>query len=189
MMIYQRRAILPLVALLIVGVIGFTAAAALSERFARALDFSQGTNFYRVRVWQSALNIIADRPLTGLGLDQFLYAFRGTYIYPDAWQEPNLSHPHNIVLDFWVRLGIGGVLWLIAVQTVFWRGVFQQLRGIQIQTQDPMRFALLVGTAGSMVNLLAHGLVDNSVFVIDLGFVFMLLLALQNPVLRGTKQD
>jgi O-antigen ligase len=140
-------------------------------------------------VWQSALNIIAERPLTGLGLDQFLYAFRGTYIYPDAWQEPNLSHPHNIVLDFWVRLGIGGVLWLIAVQSAFWRGMFQTIREIKLQEQDLMRFALLVGTAGSMVNLLAHGLVDNSVFVIDLAFVFMLLLALPNLALRGTKQD
>ena len=31
---------------------------------------------------------------------------------------------------------------------------------------------------GSMINLLAHGLVDNSVFVNDLAYVFMFLLAL-----------
>ena len=54
--------------------------------------------------------MIHDHPITGLGLDQFLYAYRGRYILPDAWQEPNLSHPHNILLDFWVRLGIFGVL-------------------------------------------------------------------------------
>jgi hypothetical protein len=45
-------------------------------------------------------------------------------------------------------------------------------------------FALLVGMIGSMMNLLAHGLVDNSVFVNDLTYVFMLLLVL-NANLTG----
>ena len=31
---------------------------------------------------------------------------------------------------------------------------------------------------GSMINLLAHGLVDNSVFVNDLAYVFVLLLGI-----------
>jgi hypothetical protein len=31
---------------------------------------------------------------------------------------------------------------------------------------------------GSMVNVLAHGLVDNSVFVQDLAYIFVLLLGL-----------
>ena len=34
------------------------------------------------------------------------------------------------------------------------------------------------GMMGSMANTLAHGLVDNSVFVNDLSLVFMLLLGL-----------
>ena len=37
---------------------------------------------------------------------------------------------------------------------------------------------LAAATAGTMVNLLAHGLVDNSIFVQDLAFIFVLLLAL-----------
>ena len=39
-----------------------------------------------------------------VGLDNFLYAYRGRYILDAAWQEPNLNHPHNIVLDFATRL-------------------------------------------------------------------------------------
>jgi len=151
-----------------------------SERFARVLDFTQGTNFYRIRVWQSALNIIRDHPITGLGLDQFLYAFRGEYILPDAWQEPNLSHPHNFLLDAWVRLGILGVLVFIWIQVLFWRQVkvlYSRFKG-----KDSILFGMTVGILGSMVNLLAHGLVDNSVYVQDLAIVYVLLLELSTQL-------
>ena len=30
-------------------------------------------------------------------LRDFLYAYRGRYLLPEAWQEPSLSHPHNVV--------------------------------------------------------------------------------------------
>jgi O-antigen ligase len=169
---WGRRALLPLVGLIAVGAAAF-AVAMRSARFARLVDFSEGTNFYRLRVWQSAFNVIHDHSITGLGLDQFLYAYRGHYILPDAWQEPNLSHPHNILLDFWVRLGIFGVLLLLWIQVIFWRTMRAVYR--HFRSRDPLLFALAVGAMGSMVNLLAHGLVDNSVFVQDLCYVFVLL--------------
>ncbi len=171
-----KRARLALFIIIIVGMIGF-AVSLQSARFSRVLDFSSGTNFFRLRVWQSALHVISDYPVTGLGLDQFLYAFRGHYIMPDAWQEPDLSHPHNILLDFWVRLGFAGVMLLLFFQTAFWRSAVHLYRQLQ-QNPDRFRFALLVGTMGSMVNLVAHGLIDNSIYVQDLSYVFVLLLAL-----------
>ena len=174
MLVLRRRALLPLAGLAVVGGVGL-ALALQSARFARLLDMTEGTNFYRLRVWQSALNVIRDRPLTGLGLDQFLYAFRGRYIFPDAWQEPDLSHPHNFLLDVWVRLGIAGPLVFIGLQVAFWRTVAPLVHRF---STTPLLQALVIGAMGSMANLLAHGLVDNSVFVNDLSIVFMLLLGL-----------
>lgn len=171
----RRRALLPLVGLGAVAVASF-AIALRSARFARLLDFSSGTNFVRIRVWQSAINIIQDYPLTGIGLDQFLYAFQGRYILPDAWQEPNLSHPHNFILDFWIRLGLMGVLVFIWIQALFWKTMFRVYS--LVWQRDPILLALAVGVMGCMVNLLAHGLVDNSVFVHDLAYVFVFILAL-----------
>ncbi len=167
----------------------FAAAVALSAflqlpRFARLLDFTSGTNFARVRVWQSSLNVIRDNPITGLGLDQFLYAFRGRYIMPDAWQEPDLSHPHNILLDFWIRLGLAGVAALIWLQLAFWRAAWQAYH--YWRSSDRLRFALIVGAMGCMVNLLAHGMVDNSVYVNDLAVVFSFILGL-TTVLSNTR--
>jgi len=175
LLILGRRALIPLIGLAGIGAEGFSIALRF-ERFARVFDFTGGTNFFRIRVWQSALNMIHDHPITGLGLDQFLYAYRGYYILPDAWEEPNLSHPHNMLLDFWVSLGIFGLLLLFWLQFWFWRRAFMLYR--VFRRNDPLIFALIVGTMGSMINLLAHGLVDNAVFVNDLSYVFVLLLGI-----------
>lgn len=175
---FQRRAILPLIvmaALLVTGI----AIALEYPRFSRLLDLTEGTNFYRIRVWQSALNIIQDYPITGIGLDQFLYQFRGQYIMPDAWDEPTLSHPHNFLLDYWVRLGIAGVFLFLATQALFWRWIWRAYR--QQSLRDPLPTALIIGTMGSMANLLSHGLVDNSVYVLDLANIFVLLLVMSIP--------
>ena len=145
--------------------------ASQSDRFARALDFSQGTNFFRLRLWESTFDILADAPVTGLGLDQFLYAFRGIYIRPDAWQEPNLSHPHNIVLDFWTRLGIGGVVLLMGGGIVLWRAMQRA------SITDVHERMLFVGVVGALTYTITHGLIDNSLFVNDLIVIHMLLMA------------
>jgi O-antigen ligase len=172
-----RRARLILAALVVILLFAFVVSLQ-SARFARILDFTSGTNFFRIRVWQSAVSLIQDYPVTGVGLDQFLYFFRGRYIMPDAWQEPNLSHPHNFVLDFWVRLGILGVVVFLWMQVAFWT---QARRAYQSwKTANPLVFALVAGAIGSMVNLLAHGLIDNSVYVQDLAYVFVFLLMLVN---------
>lgn len=176
---FRRRAVIPIVGLVLAGIVLFLVAYQVSPRFTRVLDMTQGTNFYRLRVWESAINMIADHPITGIGLDQFLYEFRGTYILPDAWEEPNLSHPHNLILDVWLRLGIAGLFVVLALITLFWRNILRTLHQID-RYRQPLLAAILIGASGSMVNLIAHGLVDNSIFVLDLAYIFMLLIALGN---------
>lgn len=168
---WRRRALLPLAGLAALGAAAFAILTASSPRFARLLDFTGGTVRIRLQLWQSTLAMLRDDPLRGLGLDQFLYAYRGFWILPDAWREPNLSHPHNILLDFWLRLGLAGPLLLIALLAAFWHGTLQALRRVSRHGER----VLLAGAAGAMVSLVAHGLVDNSVFVHDLVYVFVLL--------------
>jgi O-antigen ligase len=172
LLINGKRARITILAIIII-IVALALFATQSERFSRFLDLHEGTNFFRIRVWQSALQIIEDHPITGLGLDQFLYAFRGRYMLPDAWQEPNLSHPHNFVFDWWTRLGIFGVIVFAWLQNAFWQ------RGTKLyhaaRVDNPLTLAIIIGALGSMVNLLAHGLVDNSVYVNDLALIFVLI--------------
>lgn len=173
--LFGRRSLRPITALFLLGLLA-TMIAVQMPRFERLLDLTSGTNFYRIRVWQSAEQMIGDHPITGIGLDQFLYEYRGRYILPDAWEEPDLSHPHNIVLDFWLRLGVAGVLYFMAAVFFISRLLADQIARFKLRTS--WNLALSVGVAGGFVNLLAHGLVDNSVFVIDLAYVFMLFLGI-----------
>ena len=172
---FQRKAIAPLLGAGVIGSIGFAIMTRLSPRFANVLDLTSGTDFVRLRLWESTVGIIRDHPLTGIGLDQFLYLFGGQYLKPDAVWDRDLSHPHNFVFDFWTRLSVLGLAAFLVIQMLFWRSAFSLVG--RFRRSDPLLFAMTTGLMGSMAGLLAHGLIDNSVFVIDLAFIFMFQLA------------
>lgn len=134
-------------------------------RFANALDLQRGTGFFRLNLWQSAFNMWRDHPLLGVGPDNFLYAYRSFYILPAAWQEPNLSHPHNLLLDFAARLGALGLI-VGAGLTIGY--------GMLVKRTLPVNRPLAVGCAGLLAAMLAHGLVDHSFFLVELAHAFML---------------
>ncbi|MEM7344103.1 MAG: O-antigen ligase family protein [Chloroflexota bacterium] len=138
-----------------------------TERFQTTFDLSQGsTGFFRIKLWQASWTMLQDNWQIGVGLDNFLYQYRTRYILPEAWQEPNLSHPHNLILDFGTRLGLGGIALLFWLQVAFWRNAWR----LYHDSASP----LLLGLMGSMAIFLSHGLVDNSYFLVDLAFIFFL---------------
>ncbi|HID87917.1 MAG TPA: O-antigen ligase domain-containing protein, partial [Anaerolineae bacterium] len=148
---------------------------AQAERIRSLFDLQAGsTTFLRLKLWQASLNMIRDHPLFGVGLDNFLYQYRDRYVLPEAIVERNLSHPHNIVLDFWTRLGILGVVAIVWLEVVFFREGLRLYRGLR----DPDLRVLALGLMASMADCLAHGLIDNSYFLVDLAFVFMLTVGL-----------
>jgi hypothetical protein len=154
-----------------------------TDRFRSMLDTSAGTGFFRLRLWQSAWAMLSDHPWLGVGLDNFLYQYRTRYILPDAWQEPNLSHPHNILLDFGTRMGIGGIAVTLWLQLAFWRATWH------LYHRQPLgeERALILGLMGSMVATLAHGMVDNSFFLVDLAYIFFLTLGVVGRLAASRK--
>lgn len=145
------------------------------------LDTSEGTTFFRLRLWQSSLTMIRDHPVLGVGLDNFLYEYRTRYVQPVAWEEFDLSHPHNIILDFWLRLGILGPLVLGWLLVAFFRAVRKALAS-KTQTSSE---ATVLGAAAGVVAFAAHGLVDNAFFLVDLAFAFMLAMAMVQNLSDG----
>lgn len=172
-----------------------------TPRFAGLFDFAGGTSFFRLKLWQGALNMALDHPLLGVGPDNFLYAYRTRYVLPSAWQELNLSHPHNLPLDLWTRLGLAGAIAgigsLLVAFVAGWKG-FVRGRGAEramleratLEHEDakvgegtkhegtkragltaagqgaewPLMLGLLAGLAAAV----AHGLIDNSLYLPDL---------------------
>jgi len=160
-------------AILVLAVLPFAG----TERFASTFDLSAGTAFFRLKLWRSTVNMMADHPLTGIGLDNFLYAYRTRYVLPEASDELNLSHPHNVLLDFWTRLGVGGVFVLGWLLVAFFRAGLLRYRCLSDGDDRVFSLALLA----SMVAVLTHGLIDHAFFLVDLAFVFMLTLAAVQP--------
>ena len=132
---------------------------------------SSGVLGARRDVWSAAVRMIADYPVSGIGMDQFLYQHNPRYIAPEAWSERYLSHPHNIVLDSWLSLGLPGLLLLAA----FLVGLAACARAIQAST-DPQRPARAAAIAAIMAGLV-HGLVDNAYFLPDLAAFTWILIA------------
>lgn len=148
-----------------------------TTRFASMFDFEQGTGFFRLKLWQASLAMLRDYWPAGVGLDNFLYLYRTRYILPEAWQEPNLSHPHNVILDFGTRLGLGGIAVLLWLQIAFWGHAWQ----IYKKSPSPV----VLGLMGSMAVFLGHGLVDNAYFLLDLALAFFLVMG----VVQGLAEE
>ena len=168
-------------------VLGLVAAAAVAvipllstPRFAGLLDPSTGTLFFRLQLWRSSWRMFLDHPWLGVGPDNFLYQYRGRYILPSAWEEPHLSHAHNVLLTYATRLGVLGLAAGFLLHVSFWRRALPS-----IQTSDRDHRALALGLMGSMAYTLAHGLVDASYFFVDLAFAFLLALGLVQWSLRS----
>ncbi|MEM8862773.1 MAG: O-antigen ligase family protein, partial [Chloroflexota bacterium] len=158
---------------ILVIVAGYFAALQIPSLAGR-LSLNSQTAGFRINLWASSLQIIQDHPLTGLGLDNFLYAYRNEYILARAWQEPNLNHPHNHILDFATRLGLPGLLLAILI---FWETLKQLFTKIK-SAVSKVEWAFWIGLAGSITYILAHGLVDHTFFLVDLAYSTLLLVAL-----------
>jgi O-antigen ligase len=152
----STKSLLLLVGIVVIGGLALTPFIG-AERFQRLLDFEQGTGFLRLQLWRSSWQMALDHTLLGVGPDQFLYHYRSGYLLPAAWQEPNLNHPHNLLLDWWTRLGLVGLglgmSWLGAGVWAIWRWL-QRTAGHS--PESALALGLLAATAAG----LAHGLID-----------------------------
>lgn len=163
-----------LAALLLAAVLVASIAVTLApvERLAGRFDPGSGTALVRVQLWSAGTELIRDDPLFGIGLDNFLYRY-SELLPPSSGMEPNLSHPHNVILQFWLQLGLAGVValtWILVAVGLATR------RSVGPST-DPVRRALAVGIAASTANFVAHGFIDNGYFLVDMACIFWLMVA------------
>lgn len=133
---------------------------------------SSGFGTTRRYLWSDSIAILRDFPVTGIGLDQFLWLHRQRYIDPRIWNERYSSHPHNLVLDSWLSLGLAGVLTL---------GLFLALGGWIVWSIRKNRRPVDIWQLGVLASLaagLGHGLVDNGYFLPDLAVLTWVFIAL-----------
>jgi O-antigen ligase len=162
------------------GLLLIVTAAVLLPRLPPRL-ITLGSGVLRVGLWESSLAMLRDHPIFGVGPDQFLNQFQANYMTKAQQAEGYTAHPHNLLLDYWLTLGIIGVpilLWLL------WRYFREALiiaksvamgrdPGPPVGSRQALdRRAIALGLLASMLDFLLHGLVDNSYFLMDLAMVF-----------------
>lgn len=167
----------------VAGLIIVAIAALRIPRIGSHVNLHRGTDFERLLIWQSSLRMLAGHAVRGIGLDNFLYYYQHGYRLPAGWREPDLSHPHNLILDFWLSLGLPGILLLglllgrlVEVVVARWKAASLAERGAY------------AGVVGAMVDTVVHGLVDNSFFLVDLSVLFWLMFAIVAVLARQANE-
>ena len=143
-----------------------------AERTTGRLDPASGTGLFRLQIWEASMRMLADHPVLGIGLDNYLYRYRGAYMLPEAWEEPDISHPHNWMLDFWLQLGALGLMAALAL--LGWSAVVAgRMLARRASPEDR-----LIGAAalGLLVDTLVHGAVDYSYFLVDAAVLWWITL-------------
>ena len=106
-------------------------------------------------LWAIAARLIAERPLTGIGLDNYRLTY-GRYLTDDPLPDTALDrtvHSNNWYLETLVSVGIAGALpfflWLTAL-------VWAVARALRRPTIDPLQIAVGAG----LLAFIVHGLLD-----------------------------
>ncbi|MBL7058234.1 O-antigen ligase family protein [Patescibacteria group bacterium] len=189
---------------IIVSVVGIFFWQAKDIRVQKKLLFKDVSSTIRIIGWKETIFMLKDKHwLWGTGLsgfqsavkpyhvDGFFYNFdddpdfrRKIVIFDDRykskyWQPLEIyMYPHNIFLNFWVELGLAGMIifiWLII------KFLYFSIRFVN----DP-RFAnnkyLISGLLSSMIVIVIHGMFDVPYFKNDLACLFWLIVALLSVI-------
>ena len=138
-------------------------------------DSVNNTAQSRICLWDGTKKLIAARPIFGSGLNGFME------VYPEyrTCGEEDLQYPHNIFLNFWVEVGLVGMVSFLTICSL-------QVRGLLKSNKNSL--PLQVGLIAVFVAVLGHGLVDVPFFKNDLAAQFWLVLALGSYLLVKDSQ-
>ncbi|GJM42698.1 MAG: hypothetical protein DHS20C20_29800 [Ardenticatenaceae bacterium] len=122
----------------------------------------------RSTLWLLAGQLIAERPLLGIGLDNFRLIY-GRLLDADSWNET--IHTNNWYLEFLVGGGL-----LATLPFLGWLG-WEGLRAWQVLRQ-PRIDPWLAGVLAALFAFLIHGLLDFFLLFNSTGLLFWLLVGL-----------
>ena len=134
----------------------------LVTRWERLMDMANPQNSItqRLNYWRTAIAMIKDNPLFGVGPGNFQEVF----LKYKMGLSTDTRYAHNIFLHHWAETGILGLLGIIYLIISFFRR-------FRITTET--KFIFLSGLA-----FILHNLVDNTYFIPEVGLFWWVLLTL-----------
>lgn len=131
----------------------------LRSNITEVLLFKDVSGDVRLVLWQGTGRLIADRPLFGAGLAGFPELYDQ---YKEAKHTEYLVYPHNIFLNFWVEVGLLGLVALLWLLINYFYRITKLLK----------KEALALPLLGVMVTVIVYGLVDAPYFKNDLSVLW-----------------
>jgi O-antigen ligase len=127
-------------------------------------------------IWAAAIAMLRNHPILGIGLADFQVQLHS---YAPLLHETH-THPHNLILNLWLNLGIPGLIAYLAALVVLVAAV---VRGLRLGRRTEFYF-LFCAAAAILADILVHGMVDNVIWSNDLSLQFWTLVALVTAALR-----
>lgn len=142
-----------------------------TEKFLAATHISERSSLAsRVMIWKSAIKIIGDNPILGIGPGMFQEKYLAYQKHFPPYLEWAVPQPHNIYMAFWLQSGIMGLIgFFMLIISVF--GKLGQLA----RNKKTASFAVLI--AVYFTSILVWGIADTPYWKNDLAFVFWIMLA------------
>jgi O-antigen ligase len=170
-----------LIAVVLTGAIAWNTS--YMHRLKDSFKLSDGSSqMERVYMWKAGLNIIKDRPITGIGTGD-LEKIYPKYKDPRA-VEPNAGHVHNNLLQIAVIDGLPGLAAFLWIFIAFW---IQLYKGIQKANNAVFKYVLIAGFSIS-VSFFINGLFEYNFFSSQVALAFWYLMGVGMAAVRLEKQ-
>jgi putative inorganic carbon (HCO3(-)) transporter len=186
MLFLNKKARIPALILLAVGVILFFTVGSFHDYLISKLLLSDYSGHVRRLIWGETWAMLGDHWFWGAGLAGYQLAI--VPYHTNTWMEIFL-YPHDILLNFWSELGLLGVaafLWL-AVK-YFWqnlKNIFHIICNYSQELPFDKIISFVLIFAG--LEILIHGLVDVPYFKNDLSVLFWLIVGVSSINAKLTK--
>lgn len=131
------------------------------------ITFKNDSGKVRLIMWQETWQMLRSRLFSGAGLAGYQETFAP---YHKAKHIEIYLYPHNLFLNFWSELGLGGLLVFLLMMIKFFKDNIKKFF-----TSSSLFFITL---SAAMITILVHGLVDVVYFKNDLVIFFWFLIGL-----------
>jgi O-antigen ligase len=180
----QKRFLLALPMALVV--IFLASPEAVRARIRSIVDPQDVTAMERLYMWSSGLQILRDRPWTGVGI-RGVKSVYSDYKHPDAVRDQR-GHLHNNLMQIAAERGLIGAACWLSIWVVFYRDAWSAVRGLSPGT--PSAMALTIGSIAGITGFHVAGLFEYTFGdseVIMLVYFLMALPYIVSGVDRGAR--
>lgn len=144
--------------------------ASLSERFSSISNPATFSVHQRFLMWDSAVNMFKDYPVTGVGMEMYGPIYLEKYIHPDEFER--MTHPHNNYLKILTEGGIIGFSATAALHLYIMLLFFKHLR-ICNMNNDFAIIAILM-----MLGIHLEGITDTTIHNVPIMREYWLLIGI-----------